>query len=99
MVPGSETIYRSPLASCIDSNGKYYLFFVREVDGKNKIQSLIDEKQTSIAVWTPGSFIGAVMHGDKPHLFVNEVANAIPQLSAYSYDGSAWTLLGKIDPQ
>ena len=100
VVPGSQTIHRSPLASCIDSSGsteKYYMFFVGDIDGKNHVQSLIDGKRTTIAVWTPGSFIGAAMHNGKPHLFVNEVFQAIPRLSTYAYDGSSWTSLGAVN--
>lgn len=100
VVPGSQTIHRSPLASCIDSSGsteKYYMFFVGDIDGKNHVQSLIDGKRATIAVWTPGSFIGAAMHNGKPHLFVNEVFQAVPRLSTYTYDGSSWTSLGAVN--
>ena len=96
MVVPSDTIFNTPLASCIDSKGKYYVFFVKEVDGENHVHALVDGEQTSIALWTPGSFVGAVLQNDKPVLFLDQVTNDEAHLCAFTCEGSAWSLLGEV---
>ena len=69
---------------------------VEEVDGENHVHALVDGEQTSIALWTPGSFVGAVLQNDKPVLFLDQVTNDEAHLCAFTCEGSAWSLLGEV---
>lgn len=96
MVVPTDTIFNTPLASCIDSKGKYYVFFVKEVEGENHVHAIVDGEQTSVALWTEGSFVGAVLLNDKPVLFMDQVANEEAHLCAFTNEGASWSLLGEV---